>query len=202
MVRVDIDDFAQLAVDVGCDVDDLVPVLVGDYAADTDHPFHRAERGQVTLTDALDEIEVLANDRGFSIGAIRQKLLEPYVEVNGALVDEVARLRSEGWVTGMVTNSVLEYATRVDGLLPYDELFDVVVDSCRVGVRKPDAAIFRRCLDLMELEADCVLFVDDQPGNVAAAEELGMRTLLADRFNEIASEVRDHIAAWTDGISA
>lgn len=196
LVRVDIDDVDRLADSVGCDQQKLFAVLVGDYAADTDHPFQRAERGEITLTAALDDIEVLANHRGFSIGAIRAQLLEPAVEVNTALVDEVAQLRSRGWRTGVVTNSVLEYSAIVDGLLPYDQLFDCLVDSCRVGVRKPDVRIFRRALDLLGLEPDRVLFVDDQPGNVAAAAGLGMRTLLAEQFDTLAGDVRNDIDAW------
>jgi len=196
LVRVDIDDFDQLADSVGYDREELIAVLVGDYAADTDHPFQRAERGEITLAVALHDIEGLANRRGFSIGAIRPQLLEPAVEVNTALVDEVTQLRSRGWRTGVVTNSVLEYSAIVDGLLPYDELFDCLIDSCRVGMRKPDVRIFRQALDLLGLEAERVLFVDDQPGNVAAAAGLGMRTLLAKQFDTLASDVREHIEAW------
>jgi epoxide hydrolase-like predicted phosphatase len=56
----------------------------------------------------------------------------------------------------------------------FDELFDAVVISSEVGLRKPDPAIFRRALELIELPpAECA-FIDDIEHNVRAAEELGI----------------------------
>ena len=149
LVRVDIDDIDDLARRVGQDQEVLLEVLVGDYGTDGDHPFHRAERGELTR-----------------------------------------RVRAVGVRTGMITNSVMEWIDRVDEALPYDELFDVVIDSCRVGLRKPDPRIFRLALDRLGVDPDRVLFVDDQPGNVAAATDLGMGTIEATDFDEIAAEVR------------
>lgn len=197
LVRVDIDDFEQLAGSVGASLDELVVVLVGDYADDNDHPFHRAERGEITLAAAIEDIETLARQRGFSIGPIRQQLLQPTVEINRELLDEVARLREQGWRTGVITNSVLEYSEIIAALLPWDDLFDIVVDSSQVGIRKPDHRIFARALELLDLEPEHVVFIDDQPGNVAAAAQLGMRTIRADRFDAIAGQLRELVQAWT-----
>ncbi len=190
LVRVDIDDIDDLARRVGQDRGVLLEVLVGDYGTDGDHPFHRAERGELTLSEALELIEPDANARGFSLDAIVPMLLEPHIEVNEPLVAEVRRVRAAGVRTGMITNSVIEWIDRVDEALPYDELFDVVIDSCRVGLRKPDPRIFRLALDRLGVDPDRVLFVDDQPGNVAAATDLGMGTIEATDFDEIAAEVR------------
>jgi HAD superfamily hydrolase (TIGR01509 family) len=84
----------------------------------------------------------------------------------------------------------------IAGLLAWDDLFDVVVDSSQVGMRKPDSRIFARTLDLLALEPGRVVFVDDQPGNVAAAGALGMRTIHAERFDAIAGQLREHVEAW------
>ncbi len=190
LVKVDIDDLDHLASVVGQPSDTLSAVLVGDYAADTDHPFHRAERGELSLSEALDMIEVDAQRAGFSLEPIRAALLRPTVEVNDELVDEVLRLRGAGVRTGMITNSVTEYAERVDSVLPHDQLFDVVIDSCRVGVRKPDPRIFALALEALGVDPPHVLFVDDQPGNVAAAAALGMQTITASDYSRIAEQVR------------
>lgn len=52
--------------------------------------------------------------------------------------------------------------------------------SFELGLRKPDAAIYRHALDRMGLDASRTLFVDDLPANVAGAQRLGMHTLLID----------------------
>ena len=63
-------------------------------------------------------------------------------------------------------------------MIPVDELFDVVVDSSQSGVRKPDPAIFALALDALNVTADRAVFLDDFPGNIAAAEAVGLRGIL------------------------
>lgn len=63
--------------------------------------------------------------------------------------------------------------------VPVDELFESVIDSSAVGVRKPDPAIFQLALqafgDLLPANA---LFLDDYPANIEVAQSLGMQTIL------------------------
>jgi putative hydrolase of the HAD superfamily len=56
----------------------------------------------------------------------------------------------------------------------FDELFDGVVISSEVGLRKPDPAIFQHALELIGLPAHECAFVDDIEHNVRAAESLGI----------------------------
>jgi putative hydrolase of the HAD superfamily len=56
----------------------------------------------------------------------------------------------------------------------FDELFDQVVISGEVGLRKPDPAIFHHALDLLGLPPHECAFIDDIEHNVRAAEELGI----------------------------
>ena len=59
-------------------------------------------------------------------------------------------------------------------MLPLDELFDVVIDSSEVGMRKPDPRIFHLALEqLGGVEPGRAVFLDDYPGNVVAAEARG-----------------------------
>jgi putative hydrolase of the HAD superfamily len=53
-------------------------------------------------------------------------------------------------------------------------MFDVVVISGEVGMRKPDAEIFQLTLGLMDLPASACVFVDDLPHNITAAADLGL----------------------------
>jgi epoxide hydrolase-like predicted phosphatase len=75
-------------------------------------------------------------------------------------------------------------------MVPVDELFEVVVDSCKAGVRKPDPRIFHLALDALGVTAERAAFLDDHPANVAVAESLGMHGIVvgADRvaaFDEL-----------------
>ena len=84
-----------------------------------------------------------------------------------------ARLRADGLRTAMITNNVVEFRDYWRAMLPLDELFDVVVDSSEVGMRKPDPRIFALALDqLGRPSRRRSIFLDDHPGNIAGAEAL------------------------------
>ena len=54
--------------------------------------------------------------------------------------------------------------------------FDDVVISGRLGIKKPDPAIFEYLMNRQDLRPDSTLFIDDSEVNVAAAERLGLAT--------------------------
>jgi putative hydrolase of the HAD superfamily len=104
------------------------------------------------------------------------------------MVERTRRLRSDGVRTALVTNNVREFGDGWRSLVPVDDLFEVVIDSSHAGVRKPDPRIFRLALDALDVAPEQSLFLDDFPGNIAAAGALGMRGILvgSDRLAAIA----------------
>jgi putative hydrolase of the HAD superfamily len=86
------------------------------------------------------------------------------------MYDALRAVRAHGVRTALLSNSWGNTYPRE----LWAELFDAVVISGEVGLRKPDEAIFRHALDTLGLEpAECV-FIDDIEHNVVAAEALGM----------------------------
>ena len=63
------------------------------------------------------------------------------------IIERVRTLRDEGYKLGLVTNNVREGSAMWRSLVPVDELFDVVVDSSEVGMRKPNPAIYHHALE-------------------------------------------------------
>ncbi|HXR73990.1 HAD family phosphatase [Actinocrinis sp.] len=88
-----------------------------------------------------------------------------------AMTDAVRQLRRAGVRTALVSNS-WGAASYPEGLL--NDLFDAVVISGQVGLRKPDPEIYRLAAEKVALDpAECV-FVDDLPTNLSPAARLGM----------------------------
>lgn len=86
----------------------------------------------------------------------------------------VARAREAGIRTGLISNS---WGTnRYDRAL-LERLFDGVVISGEVGIRKPTPDIYALGARSIGLEAEACVFVDDLPFNLAPAAELGMATV-------------------------
>jgi putative hydrolase of the HAD superfamily len=73
----------------------------------------------------------------------------------------------------ILTNNVREWEPLWRTKLPIDEIFETVVDSAFVGVRKPDPAIYAIVLERLELPAEACVLVDDVAVNIEAARALG-----------------------------
>lgn len=87
-----------------------------------------------------------------------------------AMADLVGKARAAGVRTALLSNSFgLEYP-RED----WHRLFDVTVISGEVGLRKPDAAIYRMTCEQLRVRPSEAVFVDDMAPNVEAAEALGI----------------------------
>jgi len=158
----------------------LLELVFGPYGEDTDHPWHRLERGEIPFGDARDAIIALGRSAGLDADPVRvfQKLSGD-AGIRPAFVDRARRLRGAGVRTALVTNNAREFRDRWRPLLPLDELFELVVDSSEVGVRKPDPAIFRMALDgLGGIDPARAVFLDDFEANVVAARALGLRGVL------------------------
>jgi epoxide hydrolase-like predicted phosphatase len=105
--------------------------------------------------------------------------------VHDQVVARIRSLRAEGYRTALITNNIREAGAQWRSKVPLDELFDVVVDSSAVGMRKPDPAIFHHTLDLLGgIAPSAAVFLDDHPGNIAGAEAAGLRALLVDDPDE------------------
>ena len=158
----------------------LVQIVFGSYDVDTDHAWHRLERGELSFVDALAVIAADAEAAGmrFDTGELFSGMVADGID-RSVVVDAVRAVRARGLRTAIVTNNIREYGDAWRSLVPIDELFDVVVDSCEEGVRKPDPAIFRTALERLGLdEPRRVIFLDDFEGNVLAARSLGMHSIL------------------------
>ncbi|HEY4333500.1 MAG TPA: HAD family phosphatase [Ilumatobacteraceae bacterium] len=163
-------------------------IFVGEFGVDTDHPWHRLERGEISL----EECQTL-NRAAFAAAGIdmpARPAAQPDADGKPApimtfapdddMIALVLRLRSAGLKTGMLTNNVREFRELWRPLLPYEELFDDIVDSHEVGLRKPNPAIYQLALTRLNAAAGRTAFLDDLPSNVEAAAALGIHGVLVD----------------------
>jgi len=170
---------ADAAAERGLSPDDLALAVFGQYDRDTDHPWHRLERGEVTVVEARDEIMATYS---LPDGAPVDPFELLTALAGGGIRDDMVAfcrsLRQRHLLTGLLTNNAREFEEFWKPLLPLDELFDDVVDSSEVGLRKPDPAIYRLSLERLGVGAGEAAFVDDAPGNVAGAEAVGIASVL------------------------
>jgi putative hydrolase of the HAD superfamily len=129
-------------------------------------------------------------ERKYDGAALAQLLVEDatcWSMQNAAMVAWLEELKAAGLRLALLSNIPREqWATLKEGLA-WLSLCDVVVVSYELRIAKPDPEIYRRCLEQLSLAPDEILFVDDQPDNIAAATALGMNALLFTTVDEFRS---------------
>jgi epoxide hydrolase-like predicted phosphatase len=159
----------------------LVIEGLGPYGEDTDHVWHQVERGEVPITDWIAWIGQETAAAGITIDWEAFGSMMGRLTVHDVIVDRIRSLRDEGYRTALCTNNVKEGSTAWRERVPVDELFDAVVDSSEVGMRKPDPRIYTHTLaELGGVAPERSVFLDDYPGNITAAEAVGMIGVLVD----------------------
>jgi putative hydrolase of the HAD superfamily len=139
-----------------------------------DHPLFMLERGEITEAEFRQRIERHLED-GFDLARLRTLYFER-LDPNAEMIELVRELRGRGVRAALLTNNVREWEPLWRSKLPeVDELFEVIVDSAFVGLRKPDPAIYSLTLDrLGGVPPERCVFVDDLDVNCETARELGM----------------------------
>jgi epoxide hydrolase-like predicted phosphatase len=138
------------------------------------HPLFELEKGAMSEDDFVRQI-------GAELGRELDTMREVYfanLHPNEPMIEYLRGVRDAGGVRlGLLTNNVREWEPLWRAKLPdVDELFEVVVDSAFVGMRKPDPRIYELTLERMGggLRFEECAFLDDIEVNCDAARELGM----------------------------
>ena len=154
-----------------------------------EHPLFVLERGEITETEFRARIETHLED-GFDLARLRALYFER-LDPNRAMIDFVREKRARGVRTALLTNNVREWEPLWRAKLPeVDELFEVVVDSAFVGLRKPDYAIFQLTLErLGGVAPERCVFVDDLDVNCEAARGLGMAAVRFETAEQAIPEI-------------
>jgi len=136
---------------------------------------------------SLDEFDSLfaaeAKERGYDVpgkdiiallaGDLRPKMVEALRRISGRLI------------TGCITNNVKAgegagMARSADKVAANDavmDMFQVVIQSSKVGMRKPEPGIYKMALEALNVKAEDALYIDDLGINLKPARAMGMQTI-------------------------
>ena len=115
-----------------------------------------------------------------------------------AMVDE---LRAHGLRVCLATNQHRHRAEYMDRALGYRNRFNQSFYSYQIGSRKPDALFFQHMVRALACDPDEILFIDDHPDNVAAAQAFGLRAVRFDTLAEPVAQLRELIVQNTQSVS-
>jgi putative hydrolase of the HAD superfamily len=101
---------------------------------------------------------------------------------------------------GLLTNNVREWERHWRPTMPIDEIFELVVDSGFVGMRKPDPEIYALTQTRLGVAAEEILFIDDMDVNIAAAQAAGWHTVHFQDNAQAMPEIQAALAPDTPGL--
>jgi len=152
------------------------PWLTDAYASDGNgsvNPVHALERGECTVAEferLLAGLLVRTDGGPVLADGLLTRMLSAGQPVP-AMYQLIRELRGKDVRTALLSNSWGPAGYPRDD---FPDLFDAVVISGEVGMRKPEPRIFRHVAELLSLEPENCVFVDDLEANVRAAVGCGM----------------------------
>lgn len=171
------------------DPKEVLELFIGDYAAETDHPWHQLERGEITMAEFGMGLVQRAQDAGIELNFDALRNYHTTMAAHPRMVETIAKLKADGYKTVLVTNNIKEAGDEWRSLVDLEGLFDAVVDSCVVGMRKPDARIFEHALAQVGSRPEQAVFLDDHPANVAGAQRAGLTGIVVDDVDRALDEL-------------
>ncbi len=140
------------------------------------NPIHALERGECTNAEFEVELasRLVLEDGGPVAGPGLLARMFAGSMLDPAMLDLFRRLHADGVPTGLLSNSWGgEYPRHM-----FADMFDAVVISSEVGMRKPEPQIFLHAAELLRLSPQECVFIDDIEANITAAEQVGFTGVL------------------------
>ena len=139
----------------------------------------RLERSEVSIEEFCSVFEAEAMEVGHTVDAQRIiGLLSG--EIRPEMVEAVRRCKKGGLTTACLTNNFVMgdgHVDRESEMSAVMELFDAVIESSKVGVRKPDPRFYEMACEQLGIEPSEAVFLDDLGINLKPAKAMGMTTI-------------------------
>jgi putative hydrolase of the HAD superfamily len=146
-----------------------------------DNAWARIERGEISREEfaRLFQAEALAlghSVSGSDVIEIVWRVSAVRSRANAAMLDAIEVCRRRGARLALITNNMCPLSEGPHAGWLYDT-FDVVIESCMAGIRKPEPAIYESALDQLDVCPQRTVMLDDLGINLKPARALGIRTI-------------------------
>jgi putative hydrolase of the HAD superfamily len=148
----------------------------------------RLERGEIEMEDFFAAFEADCAAAGLTIDArLLMQRIAAIAQPRPAMLRAIGRLRDGGLPVAALTNNWKSGAG--DAAHALRDVFDVVIESAIVGLRKPDPRIYQLACTELRVAPSEAIFLDDIGSNLKTARELGMATIKVVEPDEALAEL-------------
>ena len=169
----------MLADHFGAGKEMIMGLILGQNSAD-DNPWFDAECGLQPLNEDFGQrMQKIFNNHNltFDLSYFRAWVADAVNEPDLGMERVVKQLKEEGIKVGLLTNSVPEFWPVIEQTIN-TKLFDCIVDSSQVGIRKPDERIYKLTARKLGMQTNSCVMIDDLEHNIKGAEQAGMAGIL------------------------
>jgi putative hydrolase of the HAD superfamily len=188
--------FAAVQDETGIPFEQLGNAMTAIAEEEGKHPLYELEKGRVSEVDFLAKLtDALERELGHRPELHRfREIYFDALHPNEPMIELMRELKDGGRRMAMLTNNVREWEPLWRTKLPVDEIFELVVDSGFVGMRKPEPEIYELTLKrLGGVAPEHCLFIDDADVNCEAAENLGMAAVHYRSNEQAIPEIREAV---------
>ena len=166
-----------------------------------DNAWAKLERSEVNLEEFDLLFEEESNNLGHAVkgkeviallqGQIRSEMVKALQKIRGNLIqacltNNIRSLKEEAFEEGNVSVS-----GKHDVIM---DLFDFVIESSKVNLRKPDPAFYKMACEKASIEPSEAVFLDDLGINLKPAKNLGMKTIKVINSRDALQELQELIS--------
>ena len=183
----------MLADHFGAGKEMIMGLILGQNSAD-DNPWFDAECGHQPLNEDFGQrMQKIFNNHNltFDLSYFRAWVADAVNEPDLGMERVVNQLKEDGIKVGLLTNSVPEFWPVIERTIN-TKLFDCIVDSSQVGVRKPDERIYELTARKLGMSTSSCVMIDDLHHNVKGAEKTGMAGILFTSSKETEEAIKNY----------
>jgi len=180
----------KLATEFKADKDTIIRLILGE-DSNLDNPWFDAERGSQPLDKVFAQrMQIIFDEHGliFDLDYFRSWVSDAVNEPDPEMEQLLRRLKASGVRVALLTNSVPEFWTVIQETIN-TEIFDCVVDSSKVGLRKPEMKIYELVAEKLGVKTASCIMIDDLEHNIEGAKRAGMEGVLFTTSEETSRNV-------------
>lgn len=153
------------------------------------------ERNDIDLNEFDDLFSIESKKRGYEIsGKSVVKLLSG--DIRESMVDFLLLLKNNfklGCITNNIQNDKNDRINHLNDASKVMEIFDHIIESSKVGLRKPDPKIYYMSCDALGVDPTECIYLDDLGINLKPARKIGMTTIKVIDPDDAIKEVKNYI---------
>jgi putative hydrolase of the HAD superfamily len=153
----------------------------------------RLERGELSRRAFEDAFEAECRSAGHALSAATMLERIALCGPRPRMLEAITRIRGSGRRVAALTNNWAHEGAGGSETDALRNLFDVFVESSKLGLRKPDPRIYEHVCSALEIVPSEAVFLDDIGRNLKTARELGMTTIKVETPERALEELARHL---------